>query len=299
MTSPVARLIIGSVAIWIACGPAVAQHEPLNDETGSLEVAEVSAEWGRQLNAEECHFIENYDARLFYPSFVDQFVYMTSRREICLDSRDLSCEPEGLHRRDTRLSFRLYGIERDEFENIEVFAANLEYMINFIADNSPINIVSREERVVEDMLDFVIIGEEEELYAAFDGPVSDYPAYEFLLNFPEIPCTANFDSESTSMAITNASVIIRRDLPPELFALCVKEEVYNSLGIFSDPIGDASLFDDDFGREPSLGYPIYEPFSIRDEIMLRLLYSDELEVGSDPDTVRRVVTGIIDRDCGE
>lgn len=91
-------------------------------------------------------------------------------------------------------------------------------------------------------------------------------------------------------------VFLDADLPADVLLRCGKEEAFN-LFVVGDPIGDASLFDDPWGRgdpDPVLG----AAFSSRDEVLIRLLYHQALTPGQRSENALAAAASAIHDACG-
>lgn len=88
---------------------------------------------------------------------------------------------------------------------------------------------------------------------------------------PDIYCTAFTFSPGTSAVIDRAVSVIRGELTPKLRALCIHEELAQSMGLINDsPRARPSIFNDD------------EEFALltrQDELMLKMLYDPRLKPG--------------------
>jgi len=83
---------------------------------------------------------------------------------------------------------------------------------------------------------------------------------------------------------TRAFSVIRAEHPDLLRLSCIHEEIAQGLGLSNDsPRARPSIFNDD------------EEFALltyHDELLLRILYDSRMQIGMDPETARRVATGI-------
>lgn len=80
-------------------------------------------------------------------------------------------------------------------------------------------------------------------------------------------------------------------------ANCVNEELYNFSGVPGDPIGLASLFSPTRFSGAALDPPIYEGFSLREGIVLRLVYDERMRNGQSRSETERLVGEMIETKC--
>lgn len=94
-----------------------------------------------------------------------------------------------------------------------------------------------------------------------------------------------------------SEVWIKSDLDAPTIANCIKEEMYNASGVPGDPIGLPSLFTPTEFSGEQLEPPLYESFSVRDRIVLFLIYDDRMQNGQSRGETVRLAREIIGEQC--
>ncbi|MGZ2256241.1 hypothetical protein ACVC7O_02970 [Roseobacter sp. A03A-229] len=134
-----------------------------------------------------------------------------------------------------------------------------------------------------------------------DEPANAYSsAYpQFLERFVATeawPC-AGLNSVWQGELVEYSEVWIKADIGDVAIANCVKEELYNVSGVPGDPIGLASLFSPTRFSGEALDPPVYKGFSLRDGIVLKLVYDARMRNGQPRADTERIAGAIIDAEC--
>ena len=258
------------------------------------------------LDAYDCGVIRAYDDRPGVPSFLDQFQTMALEAEWCVREGGPCLLPH-LRRWDEPFALTVAlgaGVEA-ESERVAAGLNGIDAGLSSVAQSRGVP--------VEDVVTLgppavpggpqvrVAIAPREELRAlARDWSVVvrglDLEGGAAVGLSQETACWAvATDVAGAPGRLVAGFIFLDSELPPETLLHCGKEEGLN-LFFPNDPIGDASLFDDPWGRrapDPALG----EQFSSRDEAMIRLLYHERLRPGQPADDALDAAGRAIHEEC--
>jgi hypothetical protein len=261
------------------------------------------------LDPTSCAAIAAYDAREGVPSLVEQFDHMAFTYELCIDER-APCAVDELRRREEGLSIVLKFWEsaaRDDHKTA-IFGENLNYVVALLDRMTPVlengfEVIAGDSAEPRYPVVELIFGSREELRkhvrildGAQEGGIAE-EAMDIALRVGG-GCRGlaygNHDLDPTRPDL----VFIESEQSDDMIARFVKEEIFNAF-LPNDPIGDASLFDDPWGRPDDISGqpPVFEYFSHRDVLLLRLLYAPELAPGMSREAAVAALARKIDGAC--
>ncbi len=243
-----------------------------------------------ELSSAECKYIEAYNLHSKIP-FLEQFSSMVHIREIC--PTGINCE--GLISKRTE-PINFYFISSDTNKRKKLFNANALYLSGFIKASTNLPLTIGKDKVPHRNSSIVVI--------EFDGKFYEHAQVwknarkaKLLKNFKadkKVDCLAvNFNWDK----LEYSEVWIKSHVNDEVFANCLKEEVYATLGVHSDPIGNASIFSDKKFQEPNGKFPLYTPISSREFIILKLLYQNKIKNGQSQETSSKIIDEYLVKQC--
>lgn len=250
------------------------------------------------LGVPDCDFIRAYDARRDVPSFIDQFLHMAHTSELQMDHASGSYRANG----PTRLMkwaevINIYYQLSSHTCCQDLVIENTDYALSFAQKHSDIKINIEEDLISPAMVIFIgeFTGVDYEGYKKIFNGNKDFD--DFIINRQR--CIAIVYTRTLeSHEISDVDIWIdSTDLTERQLATCIKEEIFNAMGLLNDPQGDPSLFHDRLSRTPIDEHLYFDGHGDRDRIMLRLLYHDDLKIGDSADTTRANLERIISRDC--
>tara|TARA_R110000751_G_scaffold13408_1_gene45033 strand:+ start:7125 stop:8015 length:891 start_codon:yes stop_codon:yes gene_type:complete len=264
----------------------------------------------RPLDPDTCDVIRRYDAREDLPSFRDQFIHMALGTELCED-RAAYCARDHILRRESGVSFWYLRLRSWEGRK------ELRRQIGLAMEEAFGVIFDTLEMTPQDDFEIVTSEFDSARFPVIGMMLSDYSERQIALNsiFERAPnflspakrklllaarkgCFVLTSEDEFSRGSPSISLIfLDFNLPEELLVRCAKEEVYNAF-LPGDPIGDASLFDDPWGREAPADPAQGPGFSERDRALLRLLYTPDLRAGMPRAAMEAAVDHVLARDCG-
>lgn len=260
---------------------------------------------GNTLDSRSCAAIAQYDAREGTPSILEQFEAMALRFEWCASVRR-SCASPYLRRWDDRVF--LYAVTGEDLpEGAAARAlAGIDAALTFIAESLGREVADFAEIAVADTPPpqaalILALGSRQELRRISGELDKRSPAIDFMastdmgLSQKQACWAVSYDADVDPGRTVRGVVFIDAELPAETLVTCGKEETFNVF-LPGDPIGDASLFDDPWGRaaaDPDLG----AAFSVRDEVLLQLLYHRFLTPGMPSSKALEAAARAIETDC--
>ncbi|MEM7443534.1 MAG: hypothetical protein AAF414_09430 [Pseudomonadota bacterium] len=126
-----------------------------------------------------------------------------------------------------------------------------------------------------------------------------YPDSETVSQFLEAetsPCMVLVNTELDS-SIRRSSVIADGRIIGRQIMDCVSTAIVVAFGLSPLPASSSHLETAESQRETSYPFTSHRDFVQRERLMLRLLYSEEIEVGSDLETTMSTASSIIDQAC--
>lgn len=264
-------------------------------------------EMGR-LDADDCSTLDQYDSRIGVPGLLEQFEAMALTAEWCTASGG-PCELPYLRRWDDPLRLAVTLGEGVGPTSGAARAAldGLDAGLTFVAETRGMQ-VGRMARFdgpttigPRDGVVLLAVASRDELPGIAAEwqrflPGLDLEAAAKIGLSQDVACWAvASDVRQRPGHLVRGFVFLDADLPVGTLLHCGKEEAVN-LFIGNDPIGDASLFDDSWGRgqpHPDLG----EQFSSSDEVLLRLLYHRFLRPGMSAEAARAAASEAVGADC--
>lgn len=235
-----------------------------------------------------CEFIAEYDARPGVPSLSEQFDHMVFTPGLCVD-------PEG---REVSSPLRLDGTVQiapmpitaaegeDRQRFLDTLLASVEYAGDFVRGATGLDLdVSLERDPEVDHRVFLVVRDKAMFDAAVEAGTSEAIGQDFPVTEPFVAAwsqgrgcfTEPFYDEAGQVA--DVIVTIIANLPLEDLATCVKGQMLNAAGFLDAPLGDASIWDDDWARWEPQGLA-GEGYAWRDWALLRLLYHPEIPRGT-------------------
>lgn len=242
----------------------------------------------RSLSAKECSFIERYNRTSTAYSFQDQFLHMIHNIEIC--SAGINCEAS-LQKR-TR-DFDLIFHPSNDPTMRGIYAVNAAYMMGFLREATGLdfNYSLASEAGDKIMVIFTTPSSKKDTKAS-----SDPVLFQKFLNSNKAMCLGvNFDWKQGN---EYSEVWIKADQSEEEIANCIKEEIYNTSGVPSDPIGKASIFSEDIFQEKSTGRPIYSPISSKEFLVMKILYETTMKNEQTRLESLAALNTLLKEDCG-
>lgn len=244
-----------------------------------------------QLSENECDFIEAYEHHNSGHDFPLLVGHMAHTSELCEDGKGINCEIP-LARRER--PFFLTTIQALPIDLATIVGTNVAYTAEFLSTfaGPSLDVKPKVERH-ESRVRFILIEPDE--------PANTYSsAYpQFLERFVATdawPC-AGVNSVWQGELVEYSEVWIKADIGDVAMANCVKEELYNASGVPGDPIGLASLFSPTRFSGQALDPPVYEGFSLRDGIVLKLVYDARMQNGQPRADTERIAGEIIEAEC--
>lgn len=260
----------------------------------SASLADGADEAERLLSAEDCAFIAAYDARWFIPDFRRQLIHQLTTSERCSTG---ACP--AVTRRFTEPIYPYFADFAGSRANAiarEAYDATLGLLSSLVGVEYATPIPGE---ISFPVLSLIAYSSATVQAVKDSGDVINPTSFD-LMEARNMQCFGSvlFSNDAADKnGIFIGQVFIREDVGLNVIPECVLEEVVNAFGLTNDPIGDASLFDDEFDRPPpdAQGRPQLSP---RETIMLRILYAPELPAGSDPEALGAFYDRIHARDCG-
>ncbi|MBB5514956.1 hypothetical protein FHS89_000962 [Rubricella aquisinus] len=250
------------------------------------------------LTPDDCVFIAQYDALNDY-TFASDFAFMAHHTE----------EIERSVYQERALEKRLLDIDislfvEGNFEQIDALNLGIRDFYIITRDFSPLKVTARRFGEVNiqtgGTLPILLVDYENiELFSDFFRSFGWEKSVHNLERIvqPSSTCMAAKWPWTTVSEAVDVYINAEYHNNPMQIASCMREEAYNSLGLFADPQGDQSLFSDPLWRgEPSeiegdFGY------GYRDELMLKMLYRPEFENGQSYAETQAEVGEIIATEC--
>lgn len=240
-----------------------------------------------------CAFIAEYDARPDVPSLLEQFEHMVFTPPLCTGSEP--CKVRAPLRLEGRVQIAPMPITAAEGEDrqrfLDALLASVEYAGEFVRGATGLDLdVSLERHPEADHRVFLVVRDKAMFDAAVEAGTAEAIGQDFPVTEPFVAAwtqgqacfTEPFYDEAGQVA--DVIVTVMANLPFEDLATCVKSQMLNAAGFLNAPIGDASLWDDDWRRWEPQGLA-GEGFAWRDWAHLRLLYHPEIPRGTRRDAV--------------
>lgn len=239
----------------------------------------------------ECRFAHEYNEHHSDHDFPFLVGHMAHTSELCEDGKSINCEI-GLSKRQK--PFFLTTDRKLPIDLATLLGKNLAYTSEFLHKFSGLSLsVKPKVESHESRVHFILI-ESDEMESAYS---SAYPEFlERFISNDSWPCAA-VNSVWQGELVEYSEVWIKADIGDVAMANCTKEEFYNASGVPGDPIGLASLFSPTRFSGAALDPPVYEGFSLRDGIVLRLVYDERMKNGQLRSETERLAGEIIETQC--
>lgn len=254
-------------------------------------VVAVPAQEVRSLTAVECDFVRQYNEYHNDHDFPFLVGHMAHTSELCEDGKGINCEI-ALAKRE-----KPFFLTTDDALSIDlatIVGTNVVYTAEFLSAFAGPSLDLKQKVEKHESIVHLILIEADEPANAY---ASAYP--ELLERFVATdawPCAA-VNSVWQGELVEYSEVWIKADIGDVAIANCVKEELYNASGVPGDPIGLASLFSPTRFSGEALDPPIYEGFSLRDGIVLRLVYDPRMKIGQSREETERIAGELIEAQC--
>lgn len=210
---------------------------------------------------------------------------MVHNREIC--EAGINCET-ALQKRTGEFDFVFHSSNDQTVRGL--FAINAAYMAGILRAATGLDIVADP---VSGKINMIFVNPAEKKNSI--GASSDPALFAKFMKSRKIMCLGvNFD---WSGGFEYSEVWIKTNQPEKEIANCIKEEIYNTSGVPSDPIGKASIFSDDKFQEKSLGGSIYTPISSREFTVMKVLYNQAMKNGQSREQSKIVLDSILRTEC--
>ncbi|MEW2916744.1 hypothetical protein AB1A64_06695 [Ruegeria sp. ANG10] len=241
-----------------------------------------------ELSKNACDYIELYESIKGEGSFPDLVAHMAHDVEYC-HSPD-GCD-NGLKKRTGPIQITLDNGSSEAIRKI--FDANLAYTVNIVRQLSGLKFYLDEHpETVTGIIHILLVGDVAETNLTSFEP----EFFSKFLKSEKLTClVTNFDWPNAE--IEYSEVWIKTSISPEMFANCVKEEIFNASGVPGDPIGLDSLISKDTFSSEIFGPPIFQNFDGRALIAMQLVYLDEMVNGQSRARTREVARQSINKFC--
>ncbi|MGC3940937.1 hypothetical protein ACOTTU_24320 [Roseobacter sp. EG26] len=254
-------------------------------------VVTATAQEANGLTPAECRFVHEYNEHHSGHDFPFLVGHMAHTSELCEDGKSINCEI-ALARRE-----KPYFVTTDGALPIDIatiVGTNFVYTAEFLSAFTGPSLDLKPKVEKHESIVHLILIEADEPANAYS---SAYP--QFLERFVATeawPCAA-VNSVWQGELVEYSEVWIKADIGDIAMANCIKEEFYNASGVPGDPIGLASLFSPTRFSGAALDPPVYEGFSLRDGIVLRLVYDERMKNGQSRSETERLAGEIIETQC--
>lgn len=245
----------------------------------------------------DCKLIQDMAKSDVGQTFEDHFEWMVHHVEFCIGNEKpvANCKiPVNKRSKDFSLVF---FIDR-RFGPAEAASEAIKYIRNFIQSNTPLEVSLGVKG--GSFIGTIVLSERQLEIARQQGFTAILEMDEILQKSPEVPCLvhAPYFADIPAEKHEHNFVYLRPDLDAETLSMCLKEEIFHSLGPINDPFEQDSLFfQGDKYASRNLGPPYFQDLSERERLTLKLLYHPDIKRGMSSEQTRPIISNIIKRSC--
>lgn len=255
------------------------------------------------LNRAECGFIREYNSRENWPSFVDQFLRIVHKDELCLGIENSTANVNS-NDCESSLKKRAGAVELETilpptiFDDVEktewfsVYKANMALASKISAQLAGIDVRGGSEAPEGGKM-YVYISSSENS-SELRANVLNTLMFDDVMH-GSIPCASVSVSGPAGELLATESYI-NVNYGARQLAACTKVAVFHSLGLNGDPRGLADLFADPWNRQ-IVEHPFYDMYAEHEGIWLRLLYHPKMKVGFSQSETAEIVQEIFRDSC--
>lgn len=243
-----------------------------------------------QLSSEECDVIDAYNEHYTDHDFPFLVGHMANSSELC--EIGINCEIS-LAKREKPFVLTTDG--KIPVDLATLIAPNLLHTAEFLKAFAGLNFEIKQKVDRSDSRVHLILIEAGDVGIAYSSVHSKL--LKGFIATDNLHCMG-VNSVWKDASIEYSEVWIKTNIGEAALANCVKEEIYNAAGVPSDPIGEASLFSPTPFSGEKLEPPLYERFSVRDRIVMQLVYDERMKNGQSKADTERVASEIIKAQCG-
>lgn len=243
-----------------------------------------------KLSREDCDFIWSYNQHYRDHDFPFLVGHMARTLEWC--QTGLNCTVP-FKKRTEDFYVTTYG-HRSGSSISEVYGDNMAYFSNFLFENTGLRFFPST-IVDDDTLSRIHIIFVNPNIATDDLSAAD-EWLDFFVSNDDLMCIGlGFDWMDRPTEYSE--VFIKSDIEPEILANCLKEEVYNTSGVPGDPMGLDSIFSSTPFSGKKVGPPIFEEFSRREAIVMKLVYDPRMKTGQLRPETEKIANELIGSAC--
>jgi len=209
-----------------------------------------------ELTRQDCDFIARYDNENDF-SFISDFAFMAHHSDV-----NLECQGCTHQLRKRTLEIEISLVRNADLPSPNSVIGSVAQVIDIIRENTPISVSTLSGGEVNlyrrGTLVFVFVddGNRQEIRDFFD----DLPSFQRLVDATTIPGATCVLGAPEWSDVSEAAIVFfnaEDHRAPETVAECIREVSYNAMGLWADPQGDWSLFQNSLWRGEDLADPYY------------------------------------------